>query len=66
MGKNDTFHIYVKSEPGYSPKYPEHVFSVIGLSLDTTAQIDFIVTEGILLSAEIMFASKSDPFKKVF
>ena len=33
MGKNDTFHIHVKSEPGYSPKYPEHVFSVIGLSV---------------------------------
>ena len=33
MGKNDTFHILVNSEPGYSPKYPEHVFSVIGLSV---------------------------------
>ena len=33
MGKNTTFHIHVKTEPGYSPKYPEHVFSVIGLSL---------------------------------
>ena len=33
MGKNTTFHIHVKNEPGYSPKYPEHVFSVIGLSL---------------------------------
>ena len=33
MGKNETFHIHVKSEPGYSPKYPEHVFSVIGLIL---------------------------------
>ena len=33
MGKNAIFHIYVKSEPGYSPKYPEDVFSVIGLSL---------------------------------
>ena len=33
MGKNAIFHIHVKSEPGYSPKYPEHVFSVIGLSL---------------------------------
>ena len=29
MGKNDTFHIHVKREHGYSPKYPEHVFSVI-------------------------------------
>ena len=33
MGKYETFHIHVKSEPGYSPKYPEHVFSVIGLNL---------------------------------
>ena len=33
MGKNAIVHIHVKSEPGYSPKYPEHVFSVIGLSL---------------------------------
>ena len=33
MGKNETFHIHVKSEPRYSPKYSEHVFSVIGLSL---------------------------------
>ena len=33
MGKNTTFHIHVKGEPGYSPKYQEHVFSVIGLSL---------------------------------
>ena len=33
MAKNETFHIHVKSEPGYSPKYPKHVFSVIGLSL---------------------------------
>ena len=33
MGKNTTFHIHVKSEHGYSPMYPEHVFSVIGLSL---------------------------------
>ena len=33
MGKNETFGILVKSEHGYSPKYPEHVFSVIGLSL---------------------------------
>ena len=33
MGKNTTFHVHVKSEPGYSPKYPEHVFSVIGLIL---------------------------------
>ena len=32
MGKNTTFHIHVKSEPRFSPKYPEHVFSVIGLS----------------------------------
>ena len=33
MVKNTAFHIHVKSEPGYSPKYPEHVFIVIGLSL---------------------------------
>ena len=33
MGKNDTFGIHVKSEHGYSPKYPKHVFSVIGLNL---------------------------------
>ena len=33
MAKNETVHINVKSEPGYSSKYPEHVFSVIGLSL---------------------------------
>ena len=33
MGKNETFRFHVKSEPGYSPKYPEHVFSVIGLRL---------------------------------
>ena len=33
MGKNATFHIRVKTEHGYSPKYPRHVFSVIGLSL---------------------------------
>ena len=33
MGKNETFHIHVKSVPGYSPKYPEHVFSIIGLNL---------------------------------
>ena len=32
MGKNTTFHINVKSEHGYSPKYPEHVFSVVGRS----------------------------------
>ena len=31
MGKNETFGIHVKSDHGYSPKYPEHVFSVIGL-----------------------------------
>ena len=33
MGKYETFHIHVKSEHGYSPKYPEHVLSVIGLNL---------------------------------
>ena len=25
MGKNTTFHIHVKSEPGHSPKYINHV-----------------------------------------
>ena len=33
MGKNTTFHIHAKSEPGYFPKYPEHVFSVIGINM---------------------------------
>ena len=33
MGKNTIFHINVIGKPGYSAKYPEHVFSVIGLSL---------------------------------
>ena len=33
MGKNATVHIHVKSEHVYSPKYTEHVFSVVGLSL---------------------------------
>ena len=33
MGKNTTFHINVIGKPGYSAKYTEHVFSVIGLSL---------------------------------
>ena len=33
MDENTTFHIPVKSEPGYSTKYSEHVFSVIALSL---------------------------------
>ena len=33
MDKNETFHIHVKTEHGYSPNYPEHAFSVIGLSL---------------------------------
>ena len=33
MGQNVSFHIHVKSEHGYSPKYPERVFSVFGLSL---------------------------------
>ena len=28
MGKNATFHIHVKSEHGYSPKYPEHDLNV--------------------------------------
>ena len=33
MVKNATFHIHVKGEPGYSPKYPQHVFSVIGINM---------------------------------
>ena len=33
MGKNTTFHIHVKSEPGYSSKYTENVFSVIGINM---------------------------------
>ena len=33
MGKNTTFHIHVKREPGYSLKYPEHVFSSIGINM---------------------------------
>ena len=33
MGKNTTFHIHVESEPGYSSKYREHVFSVIGINM---------------------------------
>ena len=33
MGKNVSFHIHVKSEHGYSPKYTEHVCCVVGLSL---------------------------------
>ena len=33
MGQNSISQIPVKSEHGYSPKYAEHVFSVIGLSL---------------------------------
>ena len=32
---------------------------------NTTSQIYFIVTEGILQSSENMFTSRSDPFKKV-
>ena len=33
LGKNATFYIHVKSEPGYSPKHPGHVFSVIGFNM---------------------------------
>ena len=33
MGKNATSYIPVKSEHGHSPKYTEHVFSVIGLNI---------------------------------
>ena len=32
MGKNATFYIHGKSEPG-SPNYTEHVFSVIGMNM---------------------------------
>ena len=32
---------------------------------NSTSQIDYTVTEGIVLSAEKMFASTSDPVKKV-
>ena len=96
MGKNIGFHIHVKNEHGYSPKYTEHVFSVVGLSLHrhgfyhklrqitncdgSVAICDCrnlwrfkiqlytlmsIVPEVILLSAEKMFTSKSDPINKV-
>ena len=96
MGKNTTFHIHFKSEPGYSPNDPEHVFSVIGLSLRRHGfdhklrqitncdggiaicdcrnlwrfkiqlfRMMSIVPEGILLNAEKMFTSTSDPIKKV-
>ena len=37
--KNATFHIHGKSEPGHSPKYPEHIFSVIGIDSHVTALI---------------------------
>ena len=33
MGQNSTSQIPVKRKHGYSPKYTEHVFSVVGLSL---------------------------------
>ena len=96
IGKYETFHIHVKSEHGYFPKYTEHVFSVIGLSLHrhgfdnklrqitncdgSVAICDCrnlwrfkiqlfglmsILPEGILLNAENMFTSTSDPIKKV-
>ena len=58
MGKYTTFHIHVKSESGYSPKYPEHIFSVIGLSLcrhGLDLRFISIVLEGILLSTENTF-----------
>ena len=82
MGKNTTFHIQVKSEPGYSPEYPETRFQFYWTQFvpsrprsqiatnhklrrwcrnlwpsqfvtvqNTISQIDFIVTDGILLSA---------------
>ena len=96
MGKNTTFHIHFKSEPRYSPKDPEHVFSVVRLSLRRHGfdhklrqitncdggiaicdcrnlwrfkiqlfRMMSIVPEGILLNAEKMFTSTSDPIKKV-
>ena len=96
MGRNATFHIHVKSEDGYFPKYPEHVIIVIGVNMprqgldhklrqitncdDCVAICDCrnlwrlkmqffrlmsIVPEGILLRAEKMFTSTSDPIKKV-
>ena len=33
MGQNSTSQIPVKSQHGYSPKYAEHIFNVIGLNL---------------------------------
>ena len=33
MGQNTTSQIPVQSEHGYSPKYAEHIFNVIGLNL---------------------------------
>ena len=33
MGKNTAFHIHVKSKHEYSPKYPEHVITVIGINM---------------------------------
>ena len=100
IDEDATFHIHVKSEHRYSPKYPEPVFSVIGLNLcrhgpdhklrqitncddmdswivaicDCRNLWQFkmqllrllsIVPEGILLSAENVFTSTSDPIKKV-
>ena len=99
-GKIATFHIHVKSEPGYSPKYQENIFSVVGLSLRRNGlnnklrqfikcdgrdswivamydcrnlwrfkiqlfRLMSIVPKGILMSAESMFKSTSDPIKKV-
>ena len=40
MGKNETFHIYVKSEPGYSPKYPAHVIVL----LDSVCAVRDLIT----------------------
>ena len=96
IGKYKTFHIHVKNKHGYSSKYTEHVFSVIGVNMprlgldhklrqitncdDSVAICDCrnlwrfkiqlfrlmsIVPEGILLNAERMFTSTSDPIKKV-
>ena len=40
MGKNTTFHIHVKSEHGYSPKYPEHV----SMLLDSVCAVTALIT----------------------
>ena len=39
MGKNAIFHIHVKSERGYSPKYPEHFLVLLDSVCAVTAMI---------------------------